>query len=821
MKNFKKIMLLNLLFLAGQISVNAKSWPVFMADNARTGYTYEQAGGTLTYRWSYDTFANSIASPVVKDGIVFAGNRSGALYAFDARTGDVVWQDSLEGWIDATPCAYSGSLYVFSREGELYSFDLADGAVNWNIDLGGKNLSSPVVVGGDLYVGTGAPDKHIKCIDAATGASKYSYSVKQPVWSSPLYYDGFIYVAVNDGSIYKLNNKLELSWEYTSQTGMFRLSTPFADDGYVYFSPGDALRRVYSINTYSTFDWQSPELNKGGSGVFTSSVVGDDSSVYVVMSSTVQVLYCLQKDNGSLRWYHDLGANSEGESYIASPAVTYDSIYCGSESGYIYSISTSGTLGCSYLVDPSSAAIISSPAVSNGYVYVMTKHGKLYAYESSRIASISLPDEGDVVENTLISIEGSAVNTDFQDYQLYFATGTLSSAGVWVFISSGTSEVDSGVLGILDASALADGDYCVKLEVNSISGSGRAMNSFIINSPPEPPTAVSAGSTPFGSIKVNWTASSDDGTGDGDVAGYRIYRKTGAAGFDYNDPLASVSAGNTQYTDEEVLTETVYHYVMRSFDAYNDSGDSNITSTATYKNTVMVYAATGGTVELSDGTGVYFPPGALKYDSQVAVSALGTGEIPSGDKDHSGSWVPVDRAWEFEVDPDETFNKNVTVKLSYTDSDIAGLDESRLRVYWFDESAGVWRIVDTSVPFQDLNQVHAFVPHFTVFRIAQYISPDNIISKESTYVYPNPARGSEIYFKFRLLRAADIEIRVFNIAGDIIEELESTYGSQDEGKTQEIRWDIEGVSSGVYIWYIKAEGSGMEDELTGKAAIIR
>ncbi|MFH1415962.1 MAG: PQQ-binding-like beta-propeller repeat protein [Elusimicrobiota bacterium] len=810
-----------------------KSWPMFMGNRARTGYTYEQAGGTLTVQWHYDKnemlFSDVVASPVVKDGIVYIATLSGAVYAFNAKTGGDVWQESLENAEDiySTPAVENGSIYVFSKDndsGEAYSFDAADGEnINWNIEFKGQNVSSPLISDGYIYIGRGGQYTDIKGIRLSDGNVVYSFDTGQPVQSSPLLYNGQLYIACNNGSIYRLDKQLNKIWQYSTGTGLFRLSSVSAGNDKLYCAPGDALRRVYALDIDDPHNgpgWQSQELNTGGTGVYTSSVAMDEDNLYVVMASSVQVMYCLDRSNGNLNWSYELYDSSTTDYILSSPAVTYDTVYVGSESGYLTCLSTSGAVLNSYLVDSSSSAVVVSPGVSDGYVFVVTRSGAISAYKASRITCIASPDNEDITTSGIITVRGTALNPDFQNYILYFGTGTNPSN--WHAISTSTVQVDDGTLGSLDSSNLLDGEYTLRLTVNNTSEPGEARNMITIDNPPDPPASVKAAARPFGSIKLDWTKSSDDGAGSNDVEGYKIFRKGVTGNFDYNMPVTTVVAGIETYTDTDISIGQEYFYALRSYDARNDSPDSVVVSTITYKNIVTINAVDGGTVELSDGTGVYFPPGALKQNSEVAITFISESNIPSGIQgDYSSRWNPVGKAWEFEIQPDEAFNTNVTVKLSYDDSDITGMNEENMRMYWYDKSGSIWRIVDTSVPYPNQNQVYAYVPHFTIYRPAEYIPPEYIISKNSAYVYPNPASGSEVTFKFIVTRAADIELRVFNVAGELIKEFAERYEAEDAGKTQEIKWNINGIASGVYIWYLKGKTPYREDEVTEKLAIIK
>lgn len=824
MMNMKKVIIIVfLIFAVLAAKTGAGSWPCYMGNNQRTGFTYQQAGGTLELKWSYNTYSGFVGSPVIKDNVLYIANRTGVIYAFDAYSDnpDVLWNYSNGNDIISSPCTDGNNIYVFSYDGQAYCLDCQDGSVKWSREIGGQNLSSPLVTDNYIYVGRGNPYKDVICMDKKTGSILKNAQTSQPIWSSPGLYDENIYVGSNDGSVYKFDKELNKLWRYDTETGIFRLSSIAIDEGCLYAAPGASVRRIISLDEHGAFRWESRELNTGGSGVFTSSVGADDKRAYVVMASTVQVLYCVDKQNGNLNWSVLLGDCSGTESYVSDPAVTYDTIFCGSEEGYLTSVSTAGAVNEKFIVEESSSSIVSSVGVSNGYIYTATKSGKVFVYRSSNIACVLSPDNGDTVSQSTVTITGSAVSPTFQNYSLYYGTGTNPST--WYLINNGNSQVDTSILGSWNIQSLPDGTYTIKLEVNSASSKGEARNTVTVDNPPQPPSSVSVQSTPFGSIKINWDKSFDDGSGDNDVDGYKIFRRKTDNEFNFSNPITDIEQGNKSYTDENIDTGIKYFYVLRSYDTGGNVSENSVeVSTVAYKNTVHVEADTGGSVELSDGTGVYFEPGCLKQDSEVAIAILDDDRIPQGEADSSsGDWVPTDKAWEFEIEPDKEFNKFATIKLHYQDSDIAGMNEKYLRVYWYDSNKSAWRMVDTSVPYPNLNEVHADVPHFSIYRIARYVSPEYVISKDSVYAYPNPAKGDEVYFKFKLMREAQVDIKVFNVAGELIEEFSEIYDKEEEGMTQEIKWGIDEIASGVYIWRIKAESSGREDEVIKKMAIVK
>jgi len=105
--------------------------------------------------------------------------------------------------------------------------------------------------------------------------------------------------------------------------------------------------------------------------------------------------------------------------------------------------------------------------------------------------------------------------------------------------------------------------------------SNKATATSADNTPPAAPQILSVVDTPGdqgGSITLTWELSADDGQGAGDVAGYRIYRKSGGS----YELVGEVAAGTTTFIDTQVQDGTDYTYLVKATDGTNEA-DSNET----------------------------------------------------------------------------------------------------------------------------------------------------------------------------------------------------------------------------------------------------
>jgi len=61
----------------------------------------------------------------------------------------------------------------------------------------------------------------------------------------------------------------------------------------------------------------------------------------------------------------------------------------------------------------------------------------------------------------------------------------------------------------------------------------------------------------------------------GSVTGYRIYSRTEQEEYDYDNPLDEVDNSTTRYTLQNLEEGVTYHFVVRTYNDYGESEDSN------------------------------------------------------------------------------------------------------------------------------------------------------------------------------------------------------------------------------------------------------
>ncbi len=185
---------------------------VFIGDNLGNIYALDAQTGDELWIFS-ESFSVVNASSTVDNGILYSivskilpddGTSDVPLYdayiyAFDAETGEEIWDEpvveyaaQMSGW--SSPTVYNGALYVGIHH-NLYSVDVSSGSVNWSFETDSFVISSPTVAGGVVFFGSN--DHYIYAVDTETGTENWSLETPGFVWSSPVVLDGVVYIGAD------------------------------------------------------------------------------------------------------------------------------------------------------------------------------------------------------------------------------------------------------------------------------------------------------------------------------------------------------------------------------------------------------------------------------------------------------------------------------------------------------------------------------------------------------------------------------------------------------------------------------------------------
>lgn len=134
--------------------------------------------------------------------------------------------------------------------------------------------TAPVVGGGKVFLGS--RDGHIRCIDAVTGGTDWSYLTNGPVLVSPTYADGKVYAGSGDGHAYCLDAASgELVWRFRA-------------------APVERRTMIYG-SLASTWPVNTGVFVEGDVAFFGAGVIDYDGTF----------VYAVNADSGELVWCND------------------------------------------------------------------------------------------------------------------------------------------------------------------------------------------------------------------------------------------------------------------------------------------------------------------------------------------------------------------------------------------------------------------------------------------------------------------------------------------------------------------------------------
>lgn len=81
----------------------------------------------------------------------------------------------------------------------------------------------------------------------------------------------------------------------------------------------------------------------------------------------------------------------------------------------------------------------------------------------------------------------------------------------------------------------------------------------------------------------------------------------------------------------------------------------------------------------------------------------------------------------------------------------------------------------------------------------------SLMPKRLVYNYPNPTQGDFTTIRYTLNFPAEVSIKIFDLAGDFVDELQGTGFPQAEN---EVVWPLDDIQSGVYLARVQAQGTG-------------
>jgi outer membrane protein assembly factor BamB len=105
------------------------------------------------FNWRASSLGGNIVAPVTIAGhIVLVGSTSGAVYALDAATAEILWTRRLTAGVEAKIAADDRACFIAGIDQSVWAFDLSNGRVLWQHFTSSPLRNPPSRIGDGLYV---------------------------------------------------------------------------------------------------------------------------------------------------------------------------------------------------------------------------------------------------------------------------------------------------------------------------------------------------------------------------------------------------------------------------------------------------------------------------------------------------------------------------------------------------------------------------------------------------------------------------------------------------------------------------------------------
>lgn len=370
-------------------------WVMFRHDAARSGHGEGAAPGLTRIAWSTDLGGPVDSSPAVFAGQVVAATARGVIYALDAETGAEKWHTDIGQPIVSSPCIDQGQVVFGCVDGYIYALDLAAGSQLWRARTGRSVIAAPLVgagrvvcgstdgrlyavspadgrviwkteVGGEIHAGAAANAAVIVYGDWDRGVHCVRVEDGSPVWPEPYVAEGPIVAApVIEGEYCVVST--------ISPTG---IQPPHSLN--IHCLELTTGKRVWG--QLGKNPWQTDK--EGQMSVSTSpTIVGEDiwfltMEGYGNWNAVIRSANLKTGARGA-----DVRNHARGKLAISdsSPALAGTTLYFADYAAMLYGVDTATRRILNVL--PLEAKSASSPAISDGRLYLGLTNGKLICVE--------------------------------------------------------------------------------------------------------------------------------------------------------------------------------------------------------------------------------------------------------------------------------------------------------------------------------------------------------------------------------------------------------------------------------------------------------
>jgi len=319
-----------------------------------------KVSGEVAPIWVFKCEDELRGSPLVHKGVVYIGAYDNNLYAVNASDGKLLWKYATDGGLPGSPAVHQDTLFIGSEDRRLHAVSAKSGRIQWTYYTEGPVRGSPRVAEGHVFIGS--DDENLHAVNMLTGRRAWKSPAVAPVRCRPAVSSDLIFFGCESGEFYCIDFSGQQKWRFKAKRAL--TSSPLFYNGNIYV--GSLDNYVYALEAKSGWNVWKFRTNKG----VISSPAAEGN--LLLIGSADNFLYAIDIRSGRETWKFE----AEGQ-VNSSPAINKGAVYFGAIDGHVYAVDiAAGKLRWKF---HSGAPFTSSPAIVDDVVYIGSLDHSLYA----------------------------------------------------------------------------------------------------------------------------------------------------------------------------------------------------------------------------------------------------------------------------------------------------------------------------------------------------------------------------------------------------------------------------------------------------------
>ncbi|SDM30729.1 Beta-barrel assembly machine subunit BamB [Franzmannia pantelleriensis] len=319
-------------------------------------------------------------APSREDGVIYAADERGEIYAMDAESGDTLWRKDLDTPVSSGLNAIAGQIYLGTRNGEVLALSQNDGEILWRTRVSSEVLAAPQANQQLLVVQS--VDGNVTALDRSSGNEVWVHSSSQPALTlrgtgTPQVIDPVTFVGFANGRLATLDNRSGqplMEMRVAVPQGRTEVDRLVDLDGQPLLTPDGRLYVTSYNGRLLAMEATSGEIlwEREHSSYLSPLLVGD--TLYTVNEASH--ILALDALSGRLLWRSE---DFEGR-WITAPALADNKLVFGDFEGYMHLLDrNSGDVIGRTRVNRSGISL--RPLTDGRWVHALANDGRLEALQ--------------------------------------------------------------------------------------------------------------------------------------------------------------------------------------------------------------------------------------------------------------------------------------------------------------------------------------------------------------------------------------------------------------------------------------------------------